>query len=109
MFVDAFQKVADIAYNSNCGLKDFATALTRLRLRQRDLELKLKDFNIDGRIFGQNRIYRILLTEEQPISYKSFETYFLRSTFWTKPRLFRSSALLLQRTSINVYQFFSSE
>ncbi|TNN18497.1 Metastasis suppressor protein isoform 1 [Schistosoma japonicum] len=44
-FLEAFQKIADCAYGSNCGLKDLGTSMTRFCLRERGLESRLRTFN----------------------------------------------------------------
>ena len=43
-FLDSFQKVADMATTTRGGTKEIGTALTRLCLRQRSVEAKLKSF-----------------------------------------------------------------
>ncbi|XP_037640209.1 protein MTSS 1-like isoform X9 [Sebastes umbrosus] len=45
-FLDAFQKVADIATNSRGGTKDIGSALTRMCMRHRSIEAKLKQFSM---------------------------------------------------------------
>ncbi|XP_061572414.1 protein MTSS 1-like isoform X3 [Cololabis saira] len=44
-FLDAFQKVADLATNSKGGTKDIGSALTRMCMRHRSIEAKLKQFS----------------------------------------------------------------
>ncbi|CAH8580714.1 unnamed protein product [Schistosoma intercalatum] len=44
-FLEAFQKIADCAYGSNCGLKDLGSSMTRFCLRERGLESRLRTFN----------------------------------------------------------------
>lgn len=44
-FLDAFQKVADMATTTRGGTKEIGTALTRLCLRHRSVEAKLKSFS----------------------------------------------------------------
>jgi len=41
-FLDAFQRIADLATNTKGGTKDIGTALTRLILRHKSIEQKLK-------------------------------------------------------------------
>uniref|UniRef100_A0A4W5KTC3 MTSS I-BAR domain containing 2a n=1 Tax=Hucho hucho TaxID=62062 RepID=A0A4W5KTC3_9TELE len=43
-FLDAFQKVADMATNSRGGTRDIGSALTRMCMRHRSIETKLRDF-----------------------------------------------------------------
>uniref|UniRef100_A0A1A7ZEG4 Metastasis suppressor 1 n=1 Tax=Nothobranchius furzeri TaxID=105023 RepID=A0A1A7ZEG4_NOTFU len=45
-FLDAFQKVADLATNSKGGTRDIGSALTRMCLRHRSIEAKLKQFSM---------------------------------------------------------------
>uniref|UniRef100_A0A665T3U9 Protein MTSS 1-like n=1 Tax=Echeneis naucrates TaxID=173247 RepID=A0A665T3U9_ECHNA len=45
-FLDAFQKVADLATNSRGGTRDIGSALTRMCLRHRSIEVKLKQFSM---------------------------------------------------------------
>ncbi|KAJ4931488.1 hypothetical protein JOQ06_025783 [Pogonophryne albipinna] len=45
-FLDAFQKVADLATNSRGGTKDIGSALTRMCMRHRSIEAKLKQFSM---------------------------------------------------------------
>nr|XP_015918537.1 uncharacterized protein LOC107447986 isoform X2 [Parasteatoda tepidariorum] len=44
-FLDAFQKIADMATNTRGATKEIGSALTRLCLRQRSVEAKLKIFS----------------------------------------------------------------
>ncbi|KAH7642328.1 mtss1-like protein [Dermatophagoides farinae] len=44
-FLDSFQKIADMATTTRGGTKEIGTALTRLCLRQRSVEAKLKSFS----------------------------------------------------------------
>lgn len=44
-FLDSFQKIADMATTTRGGTKEIGTALTRLCLRQRSVEAKMKAFN----------------------------------------------------------------
>ncbi|XP_034729294.1 protein MTSS 1-like isoform X8 [Etheostoma cragini] len=44
-FLDAFQKVADLATNSRGGTKEIGSALTRMCMRHRSIEAKLKQFS----------------------------------------------------------------
>lgn len=44
-FLDSFQKVADMATTTRGGTKEIGTALTRLCLRHRSVEAKLKSFS----------------------------------------------------------------
>ncbi|KER26791.1 hypothetical protein T265_13925, partial [Opisthorchis viverrini] len=44
-FFEAFQKVADSAYSSNCGLRELGSSMTRFCLRERGLESRLRTFN----------------------------------------------------------------
>ncbi|XP_060937569.1 protein MTSS 1-like isoform X5 [Limanda limanda] len=46
VFLDAFQKVADLATNSRGGTRDIGSALTRMCMRHRSIEAKLKQFSI---------------------------------------------------------------
>uniref|UniRef100_A0A1A8PBS9 Metastasis suppressor 1 n=1 Tax=Nothobranchius rachovii TaxID=451742 RepID=A0A1A8PBS9_9TELE len=46
VFLDAFQKVADLATNSKGGTRDIGSALTRMCLRHRSIEAKLKQFSM---------------------------------------------------------------
>ncbi len=43
-FLDAFQRIADLATNTKGGTRDIGTALTRLILRHKSIEQKLKCF-----------------------------------------------------------------
>ncbi|XP_024235587.1 protein MTSS 2 isoform X1 [Oncorhynchus tshawytscha] len=43
-FLDAFQKVADMATNSRGGTRDIGSALTRMCMRHRSIEAKLRHF-----------------------------------------------------------------
>jgi len=43
-FLDAFQRIADLATNTKGATKDIGTALTRLILRHKSIEQKLKFF-----------------------------------------------------------------
>lgn len=43
-FLDSFQRIADIATSTRGGTKDIGSALTRLCLRQRSVEARLKTF-----------------------------------------------------------------
>ncbi|XP_068425473.1 protein MTSS 1-like isoform X10 [Clinocottus analis] len=45
-FLDAFQKVADLATNSRGGTKDIGSSLTRMCMRHRSIEAKLKHFSM---------------------------------------------------------------
>ncbi|KAM9723482.1 protein MTSS 1-like isoform 2-T2 [Menidia menidia] len=45
-FLDAFQKVADMATNSRGGTRDIGSALTRMCMRHRSIEAKLKQFSM---------------------------------------------------------------
>ncbi|KAM7420426.1 hypothetical protein PAMA_014917 [Pampus argenteus] len=45
-FLDAFQKVADLATNSRGGTRDIGSALTRMCIRHRSIEAKLKQFSM---------------------------------------------------------------
>ncbi|XP_030227259.1 protein MTSS 1 isoform X1 [Gadus morhua] len=45
-FLDAFQKVADLATNSRGGTRDIGSALTRMCMRHRGIETKLKQFSM---------------------------------------------------------------
>ncbi|XP_069549311.1 protein MTSS 1-like isoform X1 [Brachyistius frenatus] len=45
-FLDAFQKVADLATNSRGGTRDIGSALTRMCMRHRSIEAKLKQFSM---------------------------------------------------------------
>ncbi|GFR28557.1 protein MTSS 2, partial [Trichonephila clavata] len=44
-FLDSFQKIADMATNARGATKDIGSALTRLCLRHRSVEAKLKIFS----------------------------------------------------------------
>ena len=44
LFLDAFQRIADLATNAKGATKDIGTALTRLILRHKSMEQKLKHF-----------------------------------------------------------------
>ncbi|CAH8860392.1 unnamed protein product [Trichobilharzia szidati] len=44
-FLEAFQKIADCAYSSNCGLRELGSSMTRFCLRERGLESRLRTFN----------------------------------------------------------------
>ncbi|BHF82564.1 Metastasis suppressor protein 1 [Sparganum proliferum] len=44
-FLEAFQKISDIAQGSNFGLRDLGMAMTRFCLRQRGVESRLRTFN----------------------------------------------------------------
>lgn len=44
LFLDAFQRIADLATNTKGGTRDIGTALTRLILRHKSIEQKLKTF-----------------------------------------------------------------
>ncbi|XP_068616644.1 protein MTSS 1-like [Brachionichthys hirsutus] len=44
--LDAFQKVADLATNSRGGTRDIGSALTRMCMRHRSIEAKLKQFSM---------------------------------------------------------------
>ncbi|VDP92145.1 unnamed protein product [Echinostoma caproni] len=44
-FLEAFQKIADSAYGSNCGLRELGSCMTRFCLRERGLESRLRTFN----------------------------------------------------------------
>uniref|UniRef100_A0A4W4E718 IMD domain-containing protein n=1 Tax=Electrophorus electricus TaxID=8005 RepID=A0A4W4E718_ELEEL len=44
-FLDAFQKVADLATGSRGGTRDIGSALTRLCMRHRSIEAKLRQFS----------------------------------------------------------------
>ncbi|KAM4735111.1 protein MTSS 1-like isoform 2-T2 [Anableps anableps] len=46
VFLDAFQKVADLATNSRGGTRDIGSALTRMCMRHRSIEAKLKQFSV---------------------------------------------------------------
>uniref|UniRef100_A0A3B5MDF5 Uncharacterized protein n=1 Tax=Xiphophorus couchianus TaxID=32473 RepID=A0A3B5MDF5_9TELE len=46
IFLDAFQKVADLATNSRGGTRDIGSALTRMCMRHRSIEAKLKQFSM---------------------------------------------------------------
>ncbi|XP_015239389.1 PREDICTED: metastasis suppressor protein 1-like isoform X2 [Cyprinodon variegatus] len=46
VFLDAFQKVADLATNSRGGTRDIGSALTRMCMRHRSIEAKLKQFSL---------------------------------------------------------------
>ena len=43
-FLDAFQRIADLATNTKGATRDIGTALTRLILRHKAIEQKLKSF-----------------------------------------------------------------
>ncbi|XP_065804351.1 protein MTSS 1 isoform X3 [Labrus bergylta] len=45
-FLDAFQKVADLATNSRGGTRDIGSALTRMCMRHRSIETKLRQFSM---------------------------------------------------------------
>ncbi|KAM9807332.1 protein MTSS 1-like isoform 10-T11 [Syngnathus typhle] len=45
-FLDAFQKVADLATNSKGGTRDIGSALTRMCMRHRGIEAKFKQFSM---------------------------------------------------------------
>ncbi|XP_061772149.1 protein MTSS 1-like isoform X6 [Nerophis ophidion] len=45
-FLDAFQKVADLATNSRGGTRDIGSALTRMCLRHRSIEAKFRQFSM---------------------------------------------------------------
>ncbi|XP_013882667.1 metastasis suppressor protein 1 [Austrofundulus limnaeus] len=45
-FLDSFQKVADLATNSRGGTRDIGSALTRICMRHRNIEAKLKQFSM---------------------------------------------------------------
>ncbi|XP_024920708.1 metastasis suppressor protein 1 [Cynoglossus semilaevis] len=45
-FLDSFQKVADLATNSRGGTRDIGSALTRMCVRQRSIENKLRQFSL---------------------------------------------------------------
>ncbi|XP_067365640.1 protein MTSS 1-like isoform X5 [Channa argus] len=45
-FLDAFQKVADLATNSRGGTRDIGSALTRMCMRHRSIEAKLRQFSV---------------------------------------------------------------
>nr|XP_057909462.1 protein MTSS 1-like isoform X2 [Doryrhamphus excisus] len=45
-FLDAFQKVADLATNSRGGTRDIGSALTRMCMRHRSIEAKFKQFSM---------------------------------------------------------------
>ncbi|XP_008321437.1 metastasis suppressor protein 1-like isoform X1 [Cynoglossus semilaevis] len=45
-FLDAFQKVADLATNSRGGTRDIGSALTRMCMRHRSIEAKVKQFSM---------------------------------------------------------------
>ncbi|XP_046898821.1 protein MTSS 1 isoform X1 [Hypomesus transpacificus] len=45
-FLDAFQKVADLATSSRGGTRDIGSALTRMCMRHRSIEAKLKQFSM---------------------------------------------------------------
>ena len=44
LFLDAFQRIADLATNTKGATRDIGTALTRLILRHKAIEHKLKSF-----------------------------------------------------------------
>ncbi|XP_014898256.1 metastasis suppressor protein 1-like isoform X11 [Poecilia latipinna] len=46
VFLDAFQKVADLATNSRGGTRDIGSALTRMCMRHRSIEAKLRQFSM---------------------------------------------------------------
>ncbi|XP_062843018.1 protein MTSS 1-like isoform X1 [Trichomycterus rosablanca] len=45
-FLDAFQKVADLATSSRGGTRDIGSALTRMCMRHRSIEAKLRQFSM---------------------------------------------------------------
>ncbi|XP_042292164.1 protein MTSS 2-like isoform X4 [Thunnus maccoyii] len=45
-FLDTFQKVADLATNSRGGTRDIGSALTRMCMRHRSIEAKLRQFSM---------------------------------------------------------------
>ncbi|XP_028298621.1 metastasis suppressor protein 1-like isoform X3 [Gouania willdenowi] len=45
-FLDAFQRVADLATNSRGGTRDIGSSLTRMCLRHRSIEAKLRQFSM---------------------------------------------------------------
>ncbi|XP_077576227.1 protein MTSS 1-like isoform X7 [Stigmatopora nigra] len=45
-FLDAFQKVADLATNSRGGTRDIGSALTRMCMRHRSIEAKFRQFSM---------------------------------------------------------------
>ncbi|KAF7210737.1 transcript variant X3 [Nothobranchius furzeri] len=45
-FLDAFQKVADLATSSRGGTRDIGSALTRMCMRHRSIEAKLRQFSL---------------------------------------------------------------
>nr|XP_061789180.1 protein MTSS 1-like [Nerophis lumbriciformis] len=45
-FLDAFQKVADLATNSRGGTRDIGSALTRMCMRHRSIEARFKQFSM---------------------------------------------------------------
>ncbi|XP_061675256.1 protein MTSS 1-like isoform X2 [Syngnathoides biaculeatus] len=45
-FLDAFQRVADLATNSRGGTRDIGSALTRMCMRHRSIEAKFKQFSM---------------------------------------------------------------
>ncbi|XP_066525345.1 protein MTSS 1-like isoform X2 [Hoplias malabaricus] len=45
-FLDAFQKVADLATSSRGGTRDIGSALTRMCMRHRSIETKLRQFSM---------------------------------------------------------------
>ncbi|KAG7470115.1 hypothetical protein MATL_G00136250 [Megalops atlanticus] len=45
-FLDAFQKVADLATSSRGGTRDIGSALTRMCMRHRSIEAKLRQFSV---------------------------------------------------------------
>ncbi|XP_030645101.1 protein MTSS 1-like [Chanos chanos] len=45
-FLDAFQKVADLATGSRGGTRDIGSALTRMCMRQRSIEAKIRQFSL---------------------------------------------------------------
>jgi hypothetical protein len=44
LFLDAFQRIADLATNTKGATREIGTALTRLILRHKSIEQKLKSF-----------------------------------------------------------------
>ncbi|XP_056268122.1 protein MTSS 1-like isoform X4 [Pseudoliparis swirei] len=46
VFLDAFQKVADLANNSRGGTRDIGSTLTRMCMRHRSIEAKLRQFSM---------------------------------------------------------------
>ncbi|KAB0395191.1 hypothetical protein E2I00_017931 [Balaenoptera physalus] len=77
-FLDAFQKVADMATNTRGGTREIGSALTRMCMRHRSIEAKLRQFsrcsclgdgdanNRDGKVQGGCR----LVGEEEVAEYK---------------------------------------